>query len=67
MEKSIGITYGQEIRWTEPDGTVQTIEVSKCSTIEEAKREAVKAAQKWGWTPPKWWQWKRRNDTRIAA
>lgn len=58
-------TYGQEIRWTDRDGTVHRIVVDQCASSREARRMALKAAKIRGWTPARWWQFWRWNDTRI--
>lgn len=56
-------TYGQTIRWTNFDGSVEEITVSKCASAEEAYDMAIINAQVNGWTPPRWWQFWRWSDT----
>lgn len=58
-------TFGQIVRWTTFDGNVFTFELSGYSTVEEAKFDALRRAKVVGWTPPRWWQWWRRDDTTL--
>jgi hypothetical protein len=60
--------YGQTIEWTTIWGECYTVEVwgcACCSTREDVTRDALTVARLAGWTPPRWWQWWRRNDTRV--
>jgi hypothetical protein len=57
------ITYGQVIRWTRSDGAVLSVIVRDCGSHEEALRMAIDDAKSMGWTPPKWWQWWRWDET----
>jgi hypothetical protein len=56
--------YGQGLAWTDITGRHHEITVSGCDTWEEAAREVIRLAEKDGWTPPRWWQFWRWNDTR---
>lgn len=52
------------IVWTKFNGEkISTSIASNCCNY--AKQETIRDAKELGWTPPKWWQWWRRNDTRI--
>lgn len=59
------MTYGQTIVWSHWDGTQTRISVDDCATPEFAIERAMFAARIHGWTPPRWWQWWRWNDTRL--
>lgn len=59
------ITYGQTIKWTQLDGSTTTVTVDDCETAKRAQDEAIRFAIECGWTPPRWWQFWRWNDTRI--
>jgi len=61
------ISYGQTICWTEFSGDVTTISISRRPSPDLALREAIEFAKRGGWTPQKWWQWWRWNDTRIRS
>ena len=54
-------TYGQMMQWHDGYGR-QRIEVSGCSSLEEARASALHMALASGWTPPRWWQWWRWQD-----
>lgn len=56
--------YGQKIKWTRCDGSPAAIFVGWFKTQEEARVAVIKAARRAGWTPPRWWQWWRRKDSR---
>lgn len=59
-------TYGQSVVWTDFGGSSkQTLTVSGCKTLGDAKWKAFHAARQTGWRPPRWWQWWRRFDTRL--
>lgn len=60
------MTYGQTIKWTQWDGTKHAFTVSECESWEEARAIVVEWATERGWTPPKWWQFWRWGDTRLA-
>jgi hypothetical protein len=51
--------WGYTIRWGD-----QTFAIKGCESAEEAKAKCVKWVTDNGWTPPKWWQWWRWDDTR---
>ena len=57
------MTYGQDITYTDFGGSKTTYGVSGCTTMEEAREQAIDLARGDGWTPPRWWQWWRRGDT----
>ena len=62
----VTITYGHTIRWTTgwlDEATV--ISTSGHNTHAEAVSRAIDFAKAAGWTPAKWWQWWRWNDTKI--
>lgn len=59
------IGYAQEIHWTDLRGRTQSIRVEGCQTAEEVRAKAIDMAEMSGWTPPRWWQWWRWNDTRV--
>ena len=60
---TVDVQYGQIIRWTNPDGSKQELEVWGRSR-EEANRKAREQALAFGYTQPKWWQWWRKGDTK---
>ena len=60
-------TYGFTIKWTTVIGDRITFGVNGCKTCDEAKQQALEIAKDLGWTRPKWWQWWRRNDTKITG
>jgi hypothetical protein len=51
--------YGYKIQWGN-----QSFAVCGCATEAEAKQKCIEWATKDGWTPPRWWQLWRWNDTR---
>lgn len=59
------VLYGHRIEWTEFNGNRSSLRVENCLTREEALDSATQSAIGMGWTPPKWWQWWRWNDTRV--
>lgn len=65
LSEPAGALYGQIIRWTDFDGSKTTVSVNGFETLEEARAAAVRSAKDSGWTPPRWWQWWRWEDTRI--
>lgn len=48
--------------WTEFNGTRSVVWLSGAKSY----KEAVAEAQSMGWTPPRWWQWWRWDDTPRA-
>jgi len=58
------ILYDYRITYTTFEGCAGHVEANGQPTLEEAKKRAIKIAIDTGWTPPKWWQWWRWNDTR---
>ena len=59
------IKYGQDITYTDFWGRETICGCNGHDTLEEAQKEAIEMAKLDGWTPPKWWEWWRRKDTRI--
>ena len=57
--------YGFSITWTKRDKSITTVKVYDHATLESAKNAAIKSAAFFGWTQPKWWQWWRREDTKV--
>ena len=57
--------YGFNISWTHRDGSITTVEVYDHDSLDDAKKAAKESAIYFGWTPPKWWQWWRWDDTRL--
>jgi hypothetical protein len=52
--------YGQTIKWG-----AESISVSGCKTSYEAISQAVRMAEKSGWTNPRWWQFWGIGETRF--
>ena len=63
----MSITYSQSVRWTGRDGNVSVLTVNGYPTAEAAAAKAFHDAREFGWTPPRWWQWWRKGDTRAPA
>jgi len=57
--------YSQSVRWTTIREGEQNISVGNYLTQEEAQESAFRWAIHLGWTPLKWWQFWRRDDTRL--
>lgn len=57
------ITYGRTLRFSNI-AQIVTVEVGGYNTPEEAAKAVREIADEMKWTPPKWWQWWRWNDTR---
>lgn len=57
--------YSHSIHWT-GNKTWTRVTSNGKPTPKEAKTEAIGMAVRMGWTPPKWWQWWRRHDTRVT-
>ncbi len=57
------ITYGQEIHWTEFNGTKNSFGIHNAETRDAALKAIAETAPKMGWTPRRWWQWWRWSDT----
>lgn len=58
------------IEWTRFGGLKQTLStefmyMEPSYIVEEGLRNLLEEAKLAGWTLPKWWQWWRRNDTRV--
>lgn len=58
--------YNQSVKWTDFNGNVTKVEVQGFSSSKEAKTRALESAKEFGWTPPRWWQWWRWNDTQVS-
>ena len=58
-------TYGFRINWKTFDGESCCVKSSGHKSIDHAKAYCIASAEMAGWTPPKWWQWWRRGDTRL--
>lgn len=58
-------TFSAEIYWTQKDGTVTKVKVSGRESSEQAAKDVLWDALMFGWTPPRWWQWWRKNDTTL--
>jgi hypothetical protein len=58
------------IHWTEWGGGRCGVSVTPLHPTEppsETRRRLIEAAREAGWTPPRWWQWWRWNDTRVVG
>lgn len=55
--------YGQVITWTDAAGNKHTASVANCATPEDARIAVLALARASGWTPPRWWQLWRWNDS----
>ena len=60
-------SWGQEIRWTHRGGNISITSSSGHPTEEAARAKALEKAQLFGWTPPKWWEYWRWNDTDFGS
>jgi len=56
--------YGQKIIWHDFWRNWQVVHVSGTNP-EHVRKLAIDSAKEMGWTPPKWWQFWRWDDTRI--
>lgn len=59
-------TYGQTVHWTDKHGSKLSVTVSGHNTPEQAKQAAKELAELFGWTPPKWYEFHRRHDTKLS-
>jgi hypothetical protein len=59
------MTCAQEIHWTELNGDRHNVSSGWHGSLEAARWEALQMAKAFGWTPPRWWQFWRWNDTRL--
>lgn len=57
--------FGYTIRETRFNGSTRQWRVRDCETQLDAYACAYGWAFTEGWSPPRWWQWWRRNDTRL--
>src|SRR5678815_2329600 len=62
----INMRFAQDILWTELSGTTTRVSSGWCDAEDDARQAAKSMAVKMGWTPPKWWQFWRWNDTRLS-
>ena len=60
-------SWGQEIRWTHRNGNVTISSTKGHPTEELAKAQAIENAKHFGWTPPKWWEYWRWDDTDFGS
>jgi hypothetical protein len=60
-------TYGAELRWTRFLEGTHVWRVSGYPTPEAAWTSVLDSASVAGWTPPRWWEFWRRHDTRPPA
>jgi hypothetical protein len=58
------IEAGFKISWTGFWGDKQTVHY-RGTNLDHCRRMAIDDAMRAGWTPPKWWQLWRWDDTRI--
>lgn len=58
-----GVRYGQEVHWTDVDGSTSKVVVRNCTSHEQAIDLAFRQAKRTGWTPKRWWQFWRWKDT----
>src|SRR5688500_1268034 len=58
------VIYGFTIKWTDFDGSRHEVASTGFHSGLDARRSVIGAARQAGWTPPRWWQWWRWNDTR---
>ena len=56
------MTYGYKIVWHTRD-TTSLVTVEGHKSERAARLACLRAARRFGWTKPKWWQWWRRGDT----
>jgi len=57
------LNYEQSVIWSDFINQHNSVGVSGLKTMKEAREQALELAKNGGWTPPKWWQWWRWNDT----
>ena len=60
-------TYGFCMMWQGRRGDLTDVSVTGCANFNEAYRECMASAVRWGWTRPRWWQWWRWGDVDYAA
>ena len=56
--------YSHRIMWHDFDGSCHVVRVDNHLSPEDARADAIAAAKRQGWRPPRWYQWWRREDTR---
>lgn len=61
------IAYGYRIDWTDSDGTRSYASTNGHRSPAAARDAALRMAKAMGWTPPRWWQWWRWDDTQVMA
>lgn len=62
MEHSCQLGHGYTVVY---DGGNARVHACGFDTREEMERERADCLKQVGWTPPRWWQWWRWNDTRL--
>jgi hypothetical protein len=63
MSNAYRPSWGQQVEWTSFDGRKDSVSVSGCETLAEARQKAFDMAVRSGWKPKRWWQWWRWSDT----
>ena len=53
-------THGAKVEWLTADGSM-AISIDGFATREEAIREVYALALRWGYRPPRWWEFRRRS------
>lgn len=57
--------WGFKVSWSGGDGSRTTIAGEGYTSREEMERARDAALAELEWTPPRWWQFWRWNDTRL--
>ena len=60
-------SWGFEIKWTKRDGVISIASTKGHPNEESARLQALENAKNFGWTPPKWWEYWRWNDTDFGS
>ncbi len=55
-----------EIIWTDIKGNITTVSTEEEGTFADVANETVKTAKSLGWHNPRWYEFWRRNDTKIG-
>jgi hypothetical protein len=53
------------IMWTTFRGRCTVVGITEADSDEDAWTVAIRVARARGWSPPRWWQWWRWQDTRL--
>jgi hypothetical protein len=61
-----GMVCGATITWTTFSGGKNSVGNNGFYTPREARKSALRAARRCGWTYPRWWQFWRWDDTRPS-